>query len=168
MLRWFLACAALAATAVAAAGIALGTPPFLASGTPPVRWTIAEPVNVKVKGAISLKTKTAIDLVTQTVTIQPGGHSGWHGHPGPVLVLVKAGTVTFFTPEDQTCAGDTYTAGQALVDPGTGHLARNTGSVPVELSFTYLLPVGAPPRTDLADPGPCVPRADREEDDEDD
>ncbi len=156
MLRWIFACAALAATAVGAAGVALGTPPFLASGSPPVRGTIAEPFKVQLKGVIRLKTKAPIDVVDQTVTIQPGGNSGWHGHPGPVLVVVKAGTVTFYEADDPTCAGDTYTAGQALVDTGHGHPARNTGSVPVELSFTYLLPQGAPFRTDLADPGVCA------------
>jgi len=155
MIKAIFACLAVAALGAASASIAFGTPPFLASGSPPVRGTIEQPFKVELNGVIKVKTKAALDVVDQTVTIQPGGNSGWHGHPGPVLVVVKAGTVTFYEADDPTCTPHSFSAGQALVDSGSGHLARNQGSVPVELSFTYLLPAGAPFRTDLADPGYC-------------
>ena len=153
MFRWTIACFALVAVG-AAAGVALGTPPFLASGTPPVRGTLDEKQKVK-SDLVEIKTKGSLDVVDQTVTIQPGGHSGWHGHSGPALVVVKSGTVTFYDADDPTCTPHTYSAGEALVDSGHGHIARNLGAVPVELSFTLLVPVGAPHRTDMADPGTC-------------
>ena len=102
MIKAIFACLAVAALGAASASIAFGTPPFLASGSPPVRGTIEQPFKVELNGVIKVKTKAALDVVDQTVTIQPGGNSGWHGHPGPVLVVVKAGTVTFYEADDPT------------------------------------------------------------------
>lgn len=144
-----------AALAAILTGVALGTPPFGGSGTPPVRGTIED--EIKLNGdAIKLKTRDAIDVVTQSLTLQPGGHSGWHGHEGPVLVVVKSGTVTSYDFRDPSCSPHAYTAGQAFVDTGEGHIARNEGTVPAEVTFTFLLPRGAGLRTELPDPGTCT------------
>src|SRR4051812_41223875 len=35
-------------------------------------------------------------MVVQRVTIQPGGYTGWHTHPGPLLVVVEQGTLTHY------------------------------------------------------------------------
>ena len=43
-----------------------------------------------------LKAKSAFDLAVSRVVFQPGGHSGWHTHPGPVLIQVLSGVVTFY------------------------------------------------------------------------
>jgi hypothetical protein len=87
--------------------------------------------------------------VTQSLTLQPGGHSGWHGHEGPVLVVVKSGTVTSYDFHDPNCTPHAYTAGEAFVDTGDGHIARNEGTVPAEVTFAFLLPRGAGLRTEL-------------------
>ncbi len=141
------------------AGVALATPGLLASGSTPVRGTIAAPFKVEVDGLVELKTKTAIDVADQTITIQPGGHTGWHSHPGPALVVVKAGTFTLYNGNDPNCTAHVFTAGQAFVDQGGGftHIGRNESDAIVELSVTYLLPVGAGPRTDVSPaPGNCA------------
>ncbi len=110
--------------------------------------------------------RDAQDTVMQQIVIGPGGHTGWHSHPGPVVVLVKAGELTFYSGEDGTCTGRTYTAGQAFVDSGQGHvhIARNLShSENLEFWATYFdvppAPPGAPPnagiRIDVPDPGVC-------------
>ena len=38
-----------------------------------------------------LKTKGDSDVYVSTITIQPGGHGGWHSHPGPSIIAVKSG-----------------------------------------------------------------------------
>lgn len=145
---------AAATLGAAVTGIALGSPPFGGIGTPPVRGTIDG--SFKFKGdVIRLKTRASIDVVTQNLTLQPGGHSGWHGHEGPVLVVVKSGSVTSYDFDDPTCAPHLFTTGQAFVDTGDGHIARNEGSVPAEVTFTFLLPRGGGLRTELTDPGTC-------------
>ena len=146
--------AAVALVAVAVAGIALGTPPIGGIGSPPVRGTTDEAFKVE-NDVLELKTKGPIDVVQQSLTLQPGGHSGWHGHAGPVLVVVKSGTVTDYEWDDPDCTPETYGAGQAIVDTGSGHDARNDGAVAAEVVVTYLLPPGAPLRSELPDPGTC-------------
>ena len=140
------------------AGVAVATPRLFVSASPPVRGTIAEPFKVEVDGVLELKTKRPIDVVDQTITIEPGGHTAWHSHPGPVLVVVKAGTFTLYDGDDQGCTPHVVNAGSTFVDEGGGHvhIGRNEGTTTVELSATYLLPVGAGPRTDVASrPGNC-------------
>ena len=49
------------------------------------------PAGVKVDTYdLKLKTRDDVQVVTQTITIAPGGHTGWHSHPGPVFVTITA------------------------------------------------------------------------------
>ena len=82
-----------------------------------------------------------------------GGHSGWHAHPGPAIVIVKSGELTIDQAED--CSSRAYTAGTVAVEPaGHVHRARNTGTTTLELWITFLdVPVGAEARIDAPDPG---------------
>ena len=98
-----------------------------------------------------------IDVVTVLFTVQPGGHSGWHTHPGPALFTVSKGALTMYEGDDPSCTPQLFPAG--TVDRGRDersfHLLRNeTGSV-AETIVTFLLPVGAPIRTDLPKPDSC-------------
>jgi quercetin dioxygenase-like cupin family protein len=100
----------------------------------------------------------AQDTVMQQVVIAPGGYTGWHSHPGPVVVLVTKGTLTFYAEDDPTCTGRTYTAGQAFIDRGQGHvhIGRNEGSENLELWSAYFdVPPGQPFRIDAPAPGNC-------------
>jgi len=140
------------------AGVALATPGFLVSASSPVRGTIAAPFKAEIDGLVELKTKSAIDVADQSITLQPGGHTGWHSHPGPALVVIKSGTFTLYDGNGPACSPQRFTAGQAFVDRGGGHIhiGRNESDAIVELSVTYLLPVGAGPRTDISPaPGNC-------------
>jgi hypothetical protein len=107
---------------------------------------------VKWNGYIS-KVKGPVSLVTQDITIAPGGHTGWHSHPGPVLVSVSSGALTFVYATSP-CGGATYPAGTGFVDPGgdTVHIARNESDVPVTIRVQYILPTGAPWRIDAPAP----------------
>src|SRR5215207_8278585 len=62
------------------------TPGSGASTTILARGTSAHDVKVHVKGPT--------DSVFAEVTIEPGGDTGWHSHPGPLLVAVRSGTLT--------------------------------------------------------------------------
>lgn len=104
------------------------------------------------------------DVVVQSVTIQPGGHSGWHSHPGQAIVVVRSGTFTTYAApssddddddDDARCRKSVFAAGSVYVDPGRGnvHIARNEGSTPLEVTVTYLdVPVGGAFRIDEAAP----------------
>ena len=43
---------------------------------------------------LSIRTKGPSDILQAKIVVQPGGDTGWHTHPGPVIVVVKTGTVT--------------------------------------------------------------------------
>ena len=79
-----------------------------------------------------------------TTEILGSGTTGWHAHPGPVLVIVTTGSVTKYSAQD--CTAHTYTAGQAFVEhgPTDENLVRNDGSVPAETLVTFITPPGAP------------------------
>src|SRR5262245_25205056 len=136
---------------VVVAGVAVATPGLLVTATTPVRGKIAKPFEANVKGVVKLKTKGPIEVADQVLTLQPGGHTGWHSHPGPVLVVIKSGTFTLYNGYDKDCEGQVFEAGSAFVDPSNGYIyiGRNEGTTPVELPATYLLPLGAGPRPDL-------------------
>ena len=141
---------------------ALATDPFDVAGVIQARGTVSEKVKVREpKGT---------DFVTQQITIQPGGHTGWHTHPGAALVTVKSGTLTLTSPRERghddddghrrgrraRCETQSFSAGKAFVDPGHGHvhIGRNLGTTPVELWVTYTgVPPGGAFRINAADPG---------------
>lgn len=138
------------------AGLVAATPGSGASGTPLIRGTLEARVKIKTPD-LKFSTRDAIDVATQSITITPGGHTGWHSHPGPVFVTIAAGTMTFYDADDPTCTPILYETGDSFVDRGGGHvhIARNEGTTNLVLSATYLVPVGAAVRTDAANPGNC-------------
>lgn len=70
-------------------------------------------------------------------TLQPGAAFPWHTHVGPVVVNIVSGALTYVSAED--CSEQTYTAGQAFVDPGQGHVhsAFNPTAGPTVLVATF-------------------------------
>ena len=142
----------------------LATPPMgIVSATVLARAGFVDPVDIKfkIKGQHQevLHVQDAQETVVQQIVIGPGGHTGWHSHPGPVVVLVKTGELTLYSAEDRTCTGRTYSAGQSFIDSGQGHLhiARNLSqSENTELWVTYFdVPPGGPFRIDAPNPGNC-------------
>ena len=139
-------------------GAALATPGVNVIGAPVhARGTNPEKLNIHSAEGIKLMTKGSVDFVTQQITIGPGGTTGWHSHPGPVLVTIKTGELTLVYANDPTCQGRTYGAGESFVDRGDEivHTALNLGPTPVELWATYLVPgdPGKAFRIDATDPG---------------
>lgn len=99
------------------------------------------------------------DVVVQSVTIDPGGSSGWHTHPGQETAIIKAGTLTFFDADDPDCAAQAYSAGQTVVGSGHPHMARNLGEVPVEIVVTYYnVPAGGAAASPAGEPQKCAGR----------
>ena len=101
----------------------------------------------------AIRTQEPTEFVVKTITIRPGGSTGWHFHPGRLIAVVRSGTLTRYEAD---CRAHTYRAGQALVEPsgaGQVHLGRNLGVVPVVLYATYLTPVGQPLAVAAPDPG---------------
>ena len=107
---------------------------------------------------VDIDTKGDSDLYVVSNVIAPGGHTGWHTHPGPSLITVKSGTITAYQGDDPTCSPTVYTAGQGFIDPGDGHvhLLRNEGTVPAETIAVQLVPDGGTRRIDEPAPPDCA------------
>ena len=152
-----------ALTLVSGSALATG-PSGVVSATVVARAAFVDSVDLKLKvredgQEVVLHAPDARDTVMQQIVIGPGGQTGWHSHPGPVLVLVKAGELTLYDGDDPACSGRTYAAGQAFIDHGQGHvhLARNlSAGQNTEIWVAYFdVPAGAPFRIDAGDPGNC-------------
>jgi quercetin dioxygenase-like cupin family protein len=137
---------------------ALATPP---SGT---TFTLLAPVaqfgEIDAKAKFGdweseIETKGASDLHITEVTIQAGGHGGWHSHPGPSFIIVKSGTATLYEGEGP-CTARAFPTGSGLFEPaGDVHIVRNEGSQPLVLVVAQLVATGAPRRIDEPRPGNC-------------
>jgi hypothetical protein len=126
---------------------------------------------------VEIKAQDNTDIAVSNVVVAPGGSSGWHSHPGPVLVIVKTGTITFYragkhsgldgdeenpnnAAHGPTCSRTDYPAGSAFVEvPAPGHvmLAKNEGATEATVTATYFAPPGAALRIDQDWPGGSCP-----------
>ena len=101
------------------------------------------------------------ETVTYTATMAPGATSGWHRHPGGIVVLVKSGTFTSYGLDGEPCVGQDIRAGTAYFEDNAAgarypHFARNRGDVPTEVVvIAFDVPAGGSPRTDAEAPAEC-------------
>ena len=107
------------------------------------------------KWEFDINAKDPTDVAIQQLNYQPGGTSGWHSHPGPVLLQVTSGTVTFYEGRGP-CTPVTRTVGQLFIETGEhAHLGRNEGSTPATAIAVVFAPVGSVLRVDERAPGNC-------------
>jgi quercetin dioxygenase-like cupin family protein len=141
----------LAVAALCAAG--LGVLPSAAQATPGTGVSATVLATGTMADGFELTTHGPADFVVQRVTIEPGGSTGWHYHPGTVLAVVHSGTITRI---DAHCKAVSYAAGQSLVEAGGAdhvHIGRNLGTEPAELYLTYVIAVGDELSVDAPAPG---------------
>jgi quercetin dioxygenase-like cupin family protein len=156
--KWVWALALVVLGVAVYVGNVLATPPIGVTTTP-IATGRFDAINTKVKTGpwkASIRTKGASDFHVLQNTIIPGGTFGWHSHPGPSLVIVKAGTATFYHADDPTCTPHVVPTGSGFVDSGgTVHVVRNEGNVDLVTIVASLVPAGAARRIDEPDPGNC-------------
>lgn len=106
---------------------------------------------------VQLKSHDNTDIAVSSIAVAPGGHSGWHKHPGPVLVVVTSGTITFYHGDDPACSPMVHPTGTAFLEKGGDvGIARNEGTGQATVVATFFLPAGRPARIDAAAPGNCA------------
>ncbi|GAB2612815.1 hypothetical protein GCM10027168_51890 [Streptomyces capparidis] len=102
--------------------------------------------------AIAVRGRGRTEVVFREITIAPGGSTGWHYHDGPVIVVVRSGTLTRTLSD---CSTEVSRPGDSFVEPfgpRRPHTGRNLGTEPVVLYATYLLPEGSPLAVDAPAP----------------
>jgi quercetin dioxygenase-like cupin family protein len=147
-LKW-LVVVGIVGVAVYAAGSVLATPPSALVNILLARGTDAS------DGTIPIQVGT--DILMAQITVDPGGSSGWHSHPGGAIIVVKQGTPTVYRSIGSQCQSTTYSAGQAFIErPGEVDDVLNAGTAPYVLYVTFpRVPPGGSARIDEPDPGTC-------------
>jgi hypothetical protein len=163
----------LAGVAAAIGALALGaafiTPSAADGEPPPIAVELLTPRSQftdEVSGQIRLKldgqTTNVLNMAdmsrvaTAKITVQPGARFPWHTHPGPVIVNVAQGQLTYVYASD--CVERPYPAGTLFVDPGRGnvHTAFNpTNEVAVVYAQFFEVPATGALTIPVDDPGTC-------------
>jgi hypothetical protein len=134
---------------------ALGSPPSGFTPTNLVRADFDETVHLN-SDRVKLETKEPTDVLIQKIVTDPGGDSGWHHHPGMVMVAVQSGELTVW---DSSCNQTTYGPGLP-----NGSVWVETEDEPVKVTSTggatsyatFLAPSADPPVFRIEDePPPC-------------
>ncbi|MFI5527317.1 cupin domain-containing protein [Kitasatospora sp. NPDC051853] len=104
------------------------------------------------QGVLPFRPGGDTDVVVGEVVIAPGGTTGWHYHPGPVLAVVRSGTLTRQLADGTV---ETTEPGGVVFEPAGPaypHVGHNHGTEPVVLMVTYLTPAGCPLSVDAPAP----------------
>jgi quercetin dioxygenase-like cupin family protein len=135
--------------------VAWATPPLGFAAVNVVGPVVLEEINTKSEtdDHIEMKSKGLTDVYVTEITIAPGGHGGWHSHPGPSIITIKSGEASFYDDCDKPIVRRVYPAGTGFVeDAGCVHLLANEGTVDLKVVVVQIVPFGAPRRIDEADP----------------
>jgi quercetin dioxygenase-like cupin family protein len=103
---------------------------------------------------VKFQTKDNVSTRVQKLTFAPGSYSGWHHHPGIVIVTVQSGTVKLMHSD---CSFHEYTAGSphgsAFIEGE--HRVHQASSVNgATVIATYVAPYASPPVFRVEDPVP--------------
>jgi hypothetical protein len=153
--KWLAATLGLAVTGTLAA-VALGSPPFNFVGEPPLVTANFDGTVRQNSDRVKLQTKGPTDVRVQKINVGPGGFSGWHHHPGIVIVTVASGSLTL-THSD--CSSETYGPGHpngAVFVEGGDDPTQASSTTGATLYATFIAPSADPPVFRIEDPvQPC-------------
>jgi quercetin dioxygenase-like cupin family protein len=100
---------------------------------------------------VVLHAKGPSDVLQSLLVFQPGGDTGWHTHPGPVVVVVKTGALTEY--HSNGCV-TVHPAGSVFFETqGEVHRAINETGAVAEVYATFISPAGSQPLIPASDPG---------------
>ena len=143
------------------AGVAVATPTvgawynvILSTGT--ATRDIHAHAHVRLPGteegfSAELETEGAANFIVQEIKFSPGGTTGWHTHPGILLLSLAAdsGPIDWY---DAHCEKHVYKAGDSWTESTKLHDVVNNGSMDAHFLVTYVVPNGVNKRTDEAAP----------------
>lgn len=85
---------------------------------------------------VKFQTKDATTIRVQKLEFAPGGHTGFHHHPGVVIVSVQSGSLTLV---DGSCATEVHGAGTVFVE-GENHVHEAVSPGGATVYVTYIVP----------------------------
>jgi hypothetical protein len=161
MRKHLLALFGLSVLSVIAVSVAWATMGSGLSATPLARGAGGE-LRIKADNfRFKLKAKDSTDVALVNAKLAPGGYTGWHGHAGPSLVVVKTGQLTMYAPDKKGCEASVHNAGTTFVHLEGAHNFVNTYVPPAgqsgdtEFYIVYFVPAGASPAAIDVTPPPA-------------
>jgi quercetin dioxygenase-like cupin family protein len=124
--------------------VALGLPGAGVAPTTLVTANLDEAVQWN-SDRVKFQTKDATDVRVQRLVFSPGGFSGWHHHPGIIIVAVESGLVTLWEAD---CSSKTYGPGNpngSVFVEGGDHPVQATSAGGATVYVTYVAPSADPP-----------------------
>jgi quercetin dioxygenase-like cupin family protein len=144
--------AAIVGLPLAVTASSIATPPSGQTTTTPVLGTLQREKHIDTDG-IKFRTSGAAQVATFTLTLDPGGFTGWHTHPGILIATVQSGTVV----RQVGCRSHTYRPGEVFVEHGdqpTGQVTNPSPTEPAAFSVTQIAPLDTP-RREESEPPTC-------------
>lgn len=135
--------AALSLVALSASGLTSTATASPGSGVTPTNYVTAT-LSEDVQGnhdRVKLQTKDPTVVRVQKLVFAPGGYTGFHHHPGVVIVSVASGSLNLV---DTSCATETYSAGSVFVESGD-HPHQAVSPEGATVYVTYIVPAANPP-----------------------
>ena len=132
------------------ATIALATPPSGQQVSPALVGSVGDIQRINTDD-IRFRTKAPVEVSTFTITLAPGGRTGWHTHPGVLFATVQSGAVV----RHVGCEARTHPKGEAFIEHGdqpTGQVQNASTVTPAVFSVTHIAPPGTPRRQDSEPP----------------
>jgi quercetin dioxygenase-like cupin family protein len=111
--------------------------------------SLRERIKAGAEWTVALEDNGQSEMYFQDLVIGPGGYTGWHSHPGLLLITMKEGSIDFYNKD---CIKTTYTAGQSFSESADPHAAVNTGSINARLLVAYVIKSGEPRRIERPQP----------------
>jgi hypothetical protein len=143
--KWLIALAAM--TAAVGTGVAVAShvtqvdPATVPTGFLAAHSSIDD---VPVASLARAVTPDGADVFVQHVRLGADVATGWHTHPGPALVEVVKGSLTYEDAKATVCRRLAYGEGEGFVDRGFGHVHRAVaGPNGVDFYVVYILPPGS-------------------------
>jgi hypothetical protein len=133
-----------------AAAVALGSPGFGTHSTNLVTANFDHTVKLN-SDRVKFQTKDATDVRVQRIVFDANSYSGWHHHPGFILVAVESGAVTLWQSD---CSSTTYGPGLpngAVFAEGGDKPVQATSAGGATVYVTYVAPSADPPVFRLED-----------------
>ena len=124
-----------ASTAVVVAMPALASPGAGVTPTTYVTSDLTEIVDFN-HDRVKFQTKDPTTVRVQKLEFAAGGHTGFHHHPGVVIVAVQSGSLTLV---DGSCATEVHAAGSVFVE-GEDHVHEAVSPGGATVYVTYVTP----------------------------
>jgi hypothetical protein len=154
--RWTAATVGVALIGTLTAAVVIASPGFGVTITTLVTANFDQTVHLN-SDRVKFQTKDPTDVRIQKLEFSAGSFSGWHHHPGVVIVTVESGSLTLW---ESDCSSQTYGPGLpngAVFAEGGDSPQQVTSAAGATVYAVFVAPSNDPPITRVEDDAVSCP-----------